>query len=97
MFCFKEGGDHQLDVTSGIEIIAAASPSEKTELVAGKGVGRISGRGLCAPIGHAAISQSARKQIMEAIIEGLVCTGLKGVMQGRARRAKGRRGCSENT
>lgn len=75
---FKEGGDHQLDVTSGIEIVAIASPSEKTELIAGEGIGRISGRGLCAPVGHAAISQSARKQIMKAIFEGLACTGLKG-------------------
>lgn len=74
----KEGGDHQLDVTSGIEIIAAAVPSEKTELVAEKGIGRISGKGLCAPVGHAAISQSAKKQIMDAIEEGLACTGLKG-------------------
>ncbi|MFB3765721.1 MAG: cobalt-precorrin-5B (C(1))-methyltransferase [Methanotrichaceae archaeon] len=74
---FKKGGDHQFDVTSGIEIIAAASHSGKTELVAGKGIGRISGNSL--PVGHAAISQSARKQIMEAIIEGLACTGLKDV------------------
>ena len=76
---FKEGGDHQLDVTSCIEIIAIANHSEKTELVAGKGIGRILGRGLCAPVGHTAISQSARKQIMGAIEEGLACTGLKGV------------------
>lgn len=75
---FKEGGDHQLDVTSGIEIAAIASPSDKTELLAGEGVGRISGKGLCAPAGHAAISQSARKQIMNAIEEGLACIGLKG-------------------
>jgi len=76
---FKEGGDHQLDVTSGIEIISKAIPSEETELVAGKGIGKISGRGLCAPVGHAAISQSARKQIMKAIGEGLACAGLKGI------------------
>lgn len=74
---FKEGGDHQLDVTSGIEIVAIASPSEKTELVAGNGIGRISAEGLCAPSGHAAISQSAKKQIMMAITEGLTRTGFE--------------------
>lgn len=75
---FKEGGDHQLDVTSGIEIIAVASHSDSIELIAGKGIGKISRRGLCAPIGRAAISQSARKQIKVAIEEGLALTGLKG-------------------
>lgn len=73
----KDGGDHQFDVTHGIEIHALASPSEEIELVAGKGVGRITSPGLCASPGKLAISQSARRQIMDAISEGLEETGLK--------------------
>ncbi len=75
---FKDGGDHEFDVTNGIEITARASPSEEIMLIAGKGIGRITGKGLCAPKGSSAISQAARKQIMDAISEGLAETGLGG-------------------
>lgn len=75
---FKDCGDHQFDVTGGIEITAKARASEKTELIPGEGIGRISRSGLCAPEGRAAISQSAEKQIMDAIKEGLAKTGLEG-------------------
>jgi cobalt-precorrin-5B (C1)-methyltransferase len=80
-FCVavKDGGDHQFDVTHGTEITAAAFPAEDTELTIGKGIGIISAPGLCAPHGKPAISQSARRQIMEAINEGLEETGFKGV------------------
>ncbi len=67
----KEGGDHQFDVTAGLEIVAQASLSEKTDLVAGKGVGRIMAKGLCEELGKPAISPSARRQILLAITEGL--------------------------
>jgi cobalt-precorrin-5B (C1)-methyltransferase len=79
-FCaaVKDGGDHQFDVTHGTEIVASASRFDETELVIGKGIGTISAPGLCAPRGRPAISQSARKQILEAIAEGLQETGLKG-------------------
>ena len=79
-FCVavKEGGDHQFDVTAGLEIVAQASLSERTDLVAGKGVGRIMAKGLCEELGRPAISPSARRQIMLAIAEGLSETRLSG-------------------
>lgn len=79
-FCVavKDSGDHQFDVTHGLEIVASCVAAEKTELAVGKGIGRISAQGLCAPLGKPAISQSARRQIMKAINEGLEETGIKG-------------------
>jgi cobalt-precorrin-5B (C1)-methyltransferase len=79
-FCVavKEGGDHQFDVTGGLEIVAHASLSERTDLVVGKGVGRIMAKGLCEELGKPAISPSARRQIMLAIAEGLRETCLAG-------------------
>lgn len=74
----KDGGDHQFDVTAGLEILAQARPAERTTLIAGKGIGRISARGLCDEVGRAAISPSARKQIMLAIEQALEETGLPG-------------------
>ncbi len=79
-FCVavKEGGDHQFDVTEGLEIVAQASLAEKTDLVPGKGVGKIMAKGLCDELGRAAISPSARRQMMQAIEEGLKDTCLAG-------------------
>jgi len=79
-FCLavKDGGDHQFDVTAGLEIAAQARPSEETSLIAGKGVGRIVARGLCDDVGRPAISPSAREQIMLAIWQALQETGLTG-------------------
>jgi len=79
-FCLavKDGGDHQFDVTAGLEIAAQARPSDKTALVAGKGIGRITARGLCDEVGRPAISPSAREQIMLAIRQALQETGLAG-------------------
>jgi len=79
-FCIavKNGGDHQFDVTAGLEIAAQARPAEKTALIAGKGIGRISARGLCDKVGRPAISPSAREQIMLAIRQALQETGLAG-------------------
>jgi cobalt-precorrin-5B (C1)-methyltransferase len=77
-FCLavKDGGDHKFDVTAGLEIAASASMAEKTALVAGKGIGKIAGRGLCDEVGRPAISSSARKEIMKAISQALQETGL---------------------
>lgn len=77
-FCVavKDAGDHQFDVTRGLEIVAQAKPSLETVLVAGPGVGRIVARGLCDEVGRPAVSPSARRQIMSAISEGLEETGL---------------------
>ncbi|HQE97170.1 MAG TPA: cobalt-precorrin-5B (C(1))-methyltransferase [Methanothrix sp.] len=79
-FCLaiKDGGDHKFDVTAGLEIAASARPTEDTVLVAGKGIGRIAGRGLCDEVGRPAISPSARKQIMLAISQALLETDLSG-------------------
>jgi cobalt-precorrin-5B (C1)-methyltransferase len=79
-FCIavKNGGDHQFDVTAGLEIAAQARPSVETTLAAGKGVGRILARGLCDEVGRPAISPSAREQIMLAIRQALQETGLAG-------------------
>ncbi len=79
-FCtaVKNGGDHQFDVTAGLEIAAQARAAEETTLIAGKGIGRITARGLCDEVGRPAISPSARKQIMLAIRQALQETGLAG-------------------
>jgi cobalt-precorrin-5B (C1)-methyltransferase len=79
-FCvaIKDAGDHEFDVTKGVEIMASANPSARVELVAGEGVGRIMAPGLCEDPGKPAISRSARLQILKAIHEGLEDTGLEG-------------------
>jgi cobalt-precorrin-5B (C1)-methyltransferase len=74
----KDGGDHQFDVTAGLEIVAEARPCQETALVTGKGIGRIAARGLCDEVGRPALSPSAREQIMRAICEALQETGLEG-------------------
>lgn len=78
----KYGGDHEFDVTNGLDMMAMAKASEVTELVPGEGIGRIAGRSLhehsAEAEGKAAISRSAFEQITKAIEEGLVASGLKG-------------------
>jgi cobalt-precorrin-5B (C1)-methyltransferase len=73
----KDGGDHEFDITKGLEIVAVAQPSEETALIAGKGVGCIMAKGLSLEIGRPAISPSARLQIMNSIKEGLRESGLR--------------------
>jgi cobalt-precorrin-5B (C1)-methyltransferase len=70
----KDAGDHQSDVTAGLEIVARATPSWDVQLQAGEGIGRL-GSGLS----REAVSRSAREQIMQAVQEGLDLAGLKGV------------------
>jgi cobalt-precorrin-5B (C1)-methyltransferase len=78
----KEGGDHESDVTSGMEIVAkvvkSTPPGEGMDLIPGPGIGMITRSGLCAPKGKPAISQTARKQIMAALEEGRSILGLPG-------------------
>lgn len=76
-FCVavKDAGDHQFDVTRGLEMVAQAGPAEETVFTAGPGVGMIVRKGLCDEVGRPAISPSARQQIMSAISEGLEETG----------------------
>ncbi|MDD1753543.1 MAG: cobalt-precorrin-5B (C(1))-methyltransferase [Methanotrichaceae archaeon] len=78
-FCMalKDGGDHQSDVTDGLEMVARANDSEEKELIFGCGIGRFTNSSLCFRLGHPAVSQLARKQIMHAIEEGLAETGLE--------------------
>lgn len=76
----KDAGDHSSDITHGMKIIASASPSERTELIAGEGIGRICRGGLSSDIGKPAISRSARAQIMRAIKEGIADAGLSGAV-----------------
>ncbi len=86
----KIGGDHESDVTAGAVMEARAEPAEiemrgegdtgeRIELVAGPGIGRIGAAGLCAPPGKPAISPSARREIIEAIKEGMAEIGLAAV------------------
>ncbi|MBN1323660.1 MAG: cobalt-precorrin-5B (C(1))-methyltransferase [Methanotrichaceae archaeon] len=74
----KDGGDHEFDLTNGLEVLGVAMQSCETEIVAGEGIGRITRKGLWIPIGKPAISQSANRAIHDAIIEGLDETGLSG-------------------
>lgn len=74
----KDAGDHGSDVTHGVKIVAVASPSERTDLVAGDGIGVIGRGGLSADVGRPAISRSAHAQIMRAIGEGVAEAGLTG-------------------
>lgn len=80
-FCIaiKDGGDHKFDVTAGLEIAAQAFLADETLLTAGRGIGRITARGLCDEMGRPAISPTAKKQIMMAIAQALQETGLAGV------------------
>ncbi|MHC1688954.1 MAG: cobalt-precorrin-5B (C(1))-methyltransferase [Methanothrix sp.] len=75
----KDGGDHQFDITRGVEIAAQARPADRVELAIGKGIGRITAPGLCDEMGKPAISQSARRQIMAAIEGALMETGFDAV------------------
>src|SRR5512136_854136 len=79
-FCMalKDGGDHQSDVTDGLEMVAMAKYSEEKELIFSRGIGRFINCSPCAQPGHPAVSQIARRQIMHALEEGFVETGLKG-------------------
>lgn len=54
-------------------------PEEKIEIVAGPGIGKIGGAGLCAPSGRPAISPSARGEIKRAIEEGMAAVGIGAV------------------
>ncbi|MDD1751939.1 MAG: cobalt-precorrin-5B (C(1))-methyltransferase [Methanotrichaceae archaeon] len=79
-FCMalKDGGDHQSDVTDGLEMVAMAKYSEEKELIFSSGIGRFINCSPCVQHGHPAVSQIARRQIMHALEEGFAETGLKG-------------------
>ncbi len=64
----KDGGDDP-DVTNGILIYARVSklPESGILLEGGKGVGRVTKRGLSCPVGEAAINPVPRKMILEQV------------------------------
>jgi cobalt-precorrin-5B (C1)-methyltransferase len=75
----KDSGDHEEDVTAGIEITASARESERIDIVAGEGIG-VAGR--CVfhlKEGEPAINPTPKKQILEAVREAVAETKLKGV------------------
>ncbi|NYT03008.1 MAG: cobalt-precorrin-5B (C(1))-methyltransferase, partial [Methanosarcinales archaeon] len=76
----KDGGDHQFDITHGLEIEARARAAPETGMVPGPGIGVVARGGLCAARGKPAISRSAREQIREAMEEGLKEAGLEGAV-----------------
>ncbi len=69
-FVVKDAGDDP-DVTNGIEIYAQAEWNDKqqVEIVAGKGIGRVTKRGLQVPVGEPAINPVPMQQIKDAIQE----------------------------
>jgi cobalt-precorrin-5B (C1)-methyltransferase len=74
----KDSGDHQFDVTRGIEVIATARASGQTEIRVGEGIGLITKAGLCAAQGKPAVSRSARRQMVAAVDEAVQALGLEG-------------------
>ncbi|HOT06119.1 MAG TPA: cobalt-precorrin-5B (C(1))-methyltransferase [Methanotrichaceae archaeon] len=74
----KDGGDHEMDVTSGLVIAASAASAPHLELAFGRGVGRIQRRGLCDTPGRPAVSPTAREQILLSAAEALQTAGLPG-------------------
>jgi cobalt-precorrin-5B (C1)-methyltransferase len=64
----KDGGDDP-DVTNGILIYAKVSKQPEPGIVldGGKGVGRVTKRGLACPVGEAAINPVPRKMILEQV------------------------------
>ncbi len=71
----KDAGDDP-DVTNGAEIIAVVSRisghcAEKIKICGGKGVGRVTKRGLAIDVGQDAINPVPRKMISQAVLEAV--------------------------
>ncbi|MDD1677700.1 MAG: cobalt-precorrin-5B (C(1))-methyltransferase [Methanomicrobiales archaeon] len=77
--CVKDGGDHEIDVTAGVEILAQVSVREGITLVAGTGIGRYARGTPRFRIGDPAISVVARESILKAIKEAVDLAGLPGI------------------
>ncbi len=78
--CRKYSGDYPSDATSGLLIIASATPGRETVLCAGEGIGRW-GRDTPRFLkGDPAISPTAQEEIEKAIAEALSEIGLAGAM-----------------
>ncbi|MBN1167577.1 MAG: cobalt-precorrin-5B (C(1))-methyltransferase [Methanospirillaceae archaeon] len=77
--CRKYSGDYPSDATSGLLVIASATPCRETELFAGEGIGRWERDTPRFLKGDPAISPTAREEIENAIAEALREIGLFGV------------------
>jgi cobalt-precorrin-5B (C1)-methyltransferase len=77
--CVKYGGDHEQDVTAGVEILAQVSVREGIALHAGAGIGRYTRATPRFGIGDPAISGTARESILRAIQEAVHSMGLPGI------------------
>ena len=65
----KDGGD-DIDATNGMEIYVKVKKVEKGITIdGGKGIGRVTKKGLDQPVGAAAINSVPRKMIAQAVIE----------------------------
>lgn len=69
-FVIKDAGDDP-DVTNGIELHAEIRRSDTVglEIIAGRGIGRVTKPGLAVPVGQAAINPVPRKMIEQALAE----------------------------
>ncbi len=78
----KEGGDHESDITVGIEIVAKARPlphDDNTITISnGGGIGTVTREGLKARKGEMAINPAALAQIKQAVREAMDEAGMHG-------------------
>lgn len=74
----KDGGD-DIDATNGLEICVSAKKTENgISIDGGKGVGRVTKKGLDQPVGNAAINSTPRKMIKNTVEEVCREYGYKG-------------------
>lgn len=77
--CIKDAGDHEHDVTAGVEILAQVSTREGIALVCGIGIGRFVRSTPRYQIGDPAISPISLESILKAIQEAVDLVGLSGI------------------
>ncbi len=77
--CAKMAGDHEHDVTGGVEILAQASPQTAMSLLCGAGIGRFVRNTRRHRSGDPALSPTARGSILQAMQEAVDIAGLPGV------------------
>jgi cobalt-precorrin-5B (C1)-methyltransferase len=80
----KDGGDdpdatHKARITVLTRLLAEGRPGDVI-IEGGSGVGRVTRPGLPVPVGESAINPGPRKQIRDAVLEGLTVTGLQGAV-----------------
>ena len=78
----KDGGDdpdatHRIRIKSAVRLLPEGDPLHVT-ISGGKGVGTVTRPGLPVPAGESAINPAPRRQIRDAVLEGLKETGLAG-------------------